>query len=104
MNAQDNDQRAYQSESDVDEIFLMPEGSKCSDYEYEQYGFENKHFSLEHSLVSRLTGADHDLSVIDEIPYLDDVQPQYEYETEEMHECDEVLTIYKILSTDNLLR
>lgn len=83
----------------------MPEGGKCSDYEYEQYGFENKQFSLEHSLVSRLphTG-DYDLSVIDEIPYLDDViQPQFTYVTGETTECDEVLTIYKICSSDDLL-
>lgn len=100
---QDEDQRAYQSESDVDEIFLMPEGGKCSDYEYEQYGFENKHFSMEHSLVSRLSGAEHDLDVIDEIPYLDETQPQFAYVTEQTPECDEVLTIYKICSSDDLL-
>lgn len=100
---QDDDQRAYQSESDVDEIFLMPEGGKCSDYEYEQYGFENKHFSLEHSMVSRLSIADHDLGVIDEIPYLDEQQPQFAYVTEQTLECDEVLTIYKICSSDDLL-
>lgn len=81
----------------------MPEGGKCSDYEYEQYGFENKHFSLEHSMVSRLQGADHDLSVIDEIPYLDETQPQFAYVTEHTAECDEVLTIYKICSSDDLL-
>lgn len=81
----------------------MPEGSKCSDYEYEQYGFENKQFSLEHSMVSRLQGADHDLSVIDEIPYLDEVQPQFAYVTEHTTECDEVLTIYKMCSSDDLL-
>lgn len=81
----------------------MPEGGKCSDYEYEQYGFENKQFSLEHSMVSRLQGADHDLSVIDEIPYLDEVQPQFAYVTEHTTECDEVLTIYKICSSDDLL-
>ncbi|XP_031622626.1 uncharacterized protein LOC116340324 [Contarinia nasturtii] len=102
----DDDQRAYQSdrESDVDEIFLMPEGGKCGDYEYEQYGFENKHFSLEHSMVGHLSVAEHDLSVIDEIPYLDDVvQPEFAYVTEQTHECDEVLTIYKICSADDLL-
>lgn len=83
----------------------MPEGSKCSDYEYEQYGFENKQFSLEHSMVSRLPhSGDHDLSVIDEIPYLDDgPQPQFAYVTEQTPECDEVLTIYKICSSDDLL-
>lgn len=83
----------------------MPEGGKCSDYEYEQYGFENKQFSLEHSMVSRLPhSADHDLSVIDEIPYLDDgLQPQFAYITEQTPECDEVLTIYKICSSDDLL-
>lgn len=80
----------------------MPEGSKCSDYEYEQYGFENKQFSLEHSMVSRLSTADHDLDVIDEIPYLDE-QPQFAYVTEHTTECDEVLTIYKICSSDDLL-
>lgn len=83
----------------------MPEGSKCSDYEYEQYGFENKQFSLEHSMVARLPhSGDHDLSVIDEIPYLDDgPQPQFAYVTEQTPECDEVLTIYKICSSDDLL-
>lgn len=81
----------------------MPEGGKCSDYEYEQYGFENKHFSMEHSLVSRLSGAEHDLDVIDEIPYLDETQPQFAYVTEQTPECDEVLTIYKICSSDDLL-
>lgn len=86
----------------------MPEGGKCSDYEYEQYGFENKHFALEHftmehSIVSRLSGADHDLGVIDEIPYLDETQPQFAYMTEQTPECDEVLTIYKICSSDDLL-
>lgn len=82
----------------------MPEGSKCSDYEYEQYGFENKQFSLEHSMVSRLPHNDHDLSVIDEIPYLDEgPQPQFAYVTEQTPECDEVLTIYKICSSDDLL-
>lgn len=81
----------------------MPEGGKCSDYEYEQYGFENKQFSLEHSMVSRLQGADHDLSVIDEIPYVDETQPQFAYVTEHTAECDEVLTIYKICSSDDLL-
>lgn len=81
----------------------MPEGGKCSDYEYEQYGFENKHFSLEHSMVSRLSIADHDLGVIDEIPYLDEQPPQFAYVTEQTPECDEVLTIYKICSSDDLL-
>lgn len=84
----------------------MPEGGKCSDYE--QYGFENKHFALEHfamehSIVTRLSGTDHDLSVIDEIPYLDETQPQFAYMTEQTLECDEVLTIYKICSSDDLL-
>lgn len=58
---------------------------------------------MEHSLVSRLTGAEHDLGVIDEIPYLDETQPQFAYVTEQTPECDEVLTIYKICSSDDLL-
>lgn len=98
---QDDEQRAYHSESDVDEIFLMPEESKPSDCEYEQYGFENKHFSLEHS---RLTSFDYDLSVIDEIPYLDDVHSQYPYIIDEAQEPEEVLTIYRSYSPENVLR
>lgn len=72
---QDDEQRAYHSESDVDEIFLMPDTEKCIEYmQYEQYGFENKHFALEHpQMVCKMSGRDHDLSVIDEIPYLDEM-------------------------------
>lgn len=93
---QDDDQPAYQSESDVDEIYLMPESGKNLDYEYEHYGYENP-------LVARLAANDHDLSVIDEIPYLDEVQSQFTYVSEQTCECDEVLTIYKICSSDDLL-
>lgn len=101
IDLQDDEQRAYHSESDVDEIFLMPEESKVSDCEYEQYGFENKQFSLEHS---RLTGFDYDLSVIEEIPYLDDVHSQYPYIIDEGQEPEEVLTIYRSYSPENVLR
>lgn len=97
----DDEQRAYHSESDVDEIYLMPEVSKGSDCEYEQYGFENKQFTLEHS---RLTGIDYDLSVIDEIPYLDDVHAQYPYVCDDPQEPDEVLTIFQTFSDEPILR
>lgn len=75
------EQRAYHSEtevearqanaaaatdSEVDEIFLMPEGAKCSDYE--EYGFENKHFSLEQKRISRMKSVECDLNMISEIP------------------------------------
>lgn len=79
----------------------MPEESKGSDCEYEQYGFENKQFTLEHS---RLTGIDYDLSVIDEIPYLDDVHAQYPYMCDDPQEPEEVLTIYQTYSAENILR
>lgn len=98
---QDDDQRAYQSESDVDEIYLMPDGENYVN-EYEQYGFENKQFSLEHSMVSRV--ADHDLSVINELPYLDEAVPaEFAYGTEQMPECDEVLTIYTVCPPEDLV-
>lgn len=103
----DNDEvcgMATTMDSDVDEIYLMPEGGKCSDYE--QYGFENKHFTMEHSLTARVGGIDHDLNIIEEIPYCDDVQSQFEYVSEQVPECygsDEVLTIYKFCSKDDLL-
>lgn len=79
----------------------MPDESRGSDCEYEQYGFENKQFMLEHS---RLTGIDYDLSVIDEIPYLDDPHAQYPYITDEPQEPEEVLTIYQSYTPDNILR
>lgn len=47
-------------------------------------------------MISRIGGVDHDLDVIDEIPYLDDIQPQFAYVTEQTPECygsDEVLTV-----------
>lgn len=114
------ERRAYHSEndeacggdiavdSDVDEIFLMPEGGKCSDYE--QYGFENKHFALEHSC--RIGGIEHDLGIIDEINYCDDDEdddePRFAYVSERngyanMFNSDEILTIYKMCSRDDIL-
>lgn len=95
---------ANNTDSDVDEIYLMPEGGKCSDYE--QYGFENKQFSLEHSIISRIGGIEHDLTMIDDIPYCDDPQPQFAYSSKPTPECygsDEVLTVYKMYSNDDLL-
>lgn len=94
-------------DSDVDEIFLMPEGGKCSDYE--QYGFENKHFALEHSMIARVGGIDHDLDIIDELNYCDDdSEPRFTYVSEpegyeDMFNSDEILTIYKICSRDDIL-
>lgn len=89
----------------MDEIFLMPETDKCLDYmHYEQYGFENKQFSLEHPMVCKMPCRDHDLSVIDEIPYLDDVtQPTFACVTHQSPECEEMLTVYTICASDDLI-
>lgn len=84
----------------------MPDTDKCTDYvHYEQYGFENKQFTLEHPMVCKMPCRDHDLSVIDEIPYLDEVpQPQYACVTHQGgDDDDEMLTVYTICTTDDLL-
>lgn len=80
------------NDSDVDEIFLMPVGSKCPD-DYEEYGFENKKFTLEHMLRASSIEAniDHIEDHTQDVREIDDFG------------SDEILTIYKICSKDDIL-
>lgn len=95
---------AVANDSDVDEIFLMPSGSKCTD-DYEEYGFENKKFTLEQSMIMRANSTESGLDHI--VDHFDGHKRKFSL-SQEVREIsdfgsDEILTIYKICSKDDML-
>lgn len=90
--------------SDVDEIFLMPARSKCTD-DYEEYGFENKKFTLEQSRIGRASSTETGLDQI--VDQFDRSKRKFslsqEVRTIDRFDSDEILTIYKICSKDDML-
>lgn len=90
------------ADSDVDEIFLVP-APKVSDYE--EYGFENKHFTLEQSLLNRSNGIECNLNQLSESCVDNDFLYTGAQDTREIESfgSDEILTIYKICSKDDIL-
>lgn len=95
------------NDSEVDEIFLVPAGSKCTD-DYDEYGFENKQFSLEQSMMVRSSSQGSGLNHIVE-HFSSGARRKYSYSHEVPRELsdfgtgDEILTIYKICSKDDIL-
>lgn len=91
------------SSSEVDEIYLMPARSKCTD-DYEEYGFENKKFTLEHSRFGKAssteTGLDHIVDQFDRSRRKFSLSQ--EVRTINTFDSDEILTIYKICSKDDM--
>ncbi|KAJ6641661.1 Receptor-type tyrosine-protein phosphatase U [Pseudolycoriella hygida] len=90
------------ADSDVDEIFLMP-APKADNYD--EYGFENKHFTLEQSLLNRSNGIESNLNELSEICADNDFLYPVAQDTREIESfgSDEILTIYKICSKDDIL-
>lgn len=90
------------ADSDVDEIFLMP-APKASNYE--EYGFENKQFTLEQSLLNRSNGIECNLNELSESCVDNDYLYAGAQGTREIVSfgSDEILTIYKICSKDDIL-
>lgn len=92
------------SSSEVDEIFLMPARSKCTD-DYDEYGFENKKFTLEQSRMLRASSTETGLDQI--VDQFDRSQRKFslsqEVRTIDRFDSDEILTIYKICSKDNII-
>lgn len=89
-------------DSDVDEIYLVPE-PKASNYE--EYGFENKQFTLELSLLNRSNGIECNLNQLSESCVDNDFLYSGAQDTREIESfgSDEILTIYKICSKDDIL-
>lgn len=95
----------FGTDSDVDEILLMPsEGSKCSGSDYEEYGFENKQFTLEQKILKSFDDKD----VKSKSRIRDDNHFGYgrsggdSCSSSSKDIADEVLTIYKICSREYL--
>lgn len=92
------------SSSEVDEIFLMPARSKCTD-DYEEYGFENKKFSLEQTRIGRASSTETGLDqIVDQFDRSRrKLSMSQEVRTIDRFGSDEILTIYKICSKDDML-
>lgn len=95
------------TDSEVDEIYLMPRHTGKSVEDYVEYGFENKQFSLEHSSMLRKS-ASMENNVNYPVHQLGDEQQHIQLTYSPVNEIknfgsDEVLTIYKICSKDDIL-
>lgn len=93
------------TDSEVDEIYLMPRHGKSVE-EYVEYGFENKQFSLEHSsMLRRSASMEHNVNYpAHQIGDEEQIHITYSPVNEIRHfGSDEVLTIYKICSKDDIL-
>lgn len=90
------------ADSDVDEIFLMPAPKPSN---YDQYGFENKQFTLEQSLLNRSNGIECNLNELSETCDDGDYLYSGAQDSREIVSfgSDEILTIYKICSKDDIL-
>lgn len=91
------------ADSDVDEIFLVPAPKATGNYE--EYGFENKHFTLEQSLLNRSNGIECNLNQLSDSCVDNDYLYTGAQDTREIESfgSDEILTIYKICSKDDIL-
>lgn len=90
------------ADSDVDEIFLMPAPKTDR---YDEYGFENKQFTLEQSLLNRSNGIECNLNELSESCADSDYLNMAAHDHREIVSfgSDEVLTIYKMCSKDDIL-
>lgn len=92
------------TDSDVDEIYLMPAEGKCIDED--EYGFENKQFSLEHSMLTRSNGKER-------TGFLQDAEMKKSGDEENLppnvdsllkNHADDVLTIYRMCSKEEIMK
>lgn len=90
---------ATATDSDVDEIFLMPTSEACNEA-YEKCGFENKKFSMEHANLRKSTSMEQTYNYSEQ--RLEKINYSPEEEIKEFG-SDEILTIYKICSKDDML-